>query len=99
MSIADFEQIRGSAIKSHFMGMEVTDGCIMRRTFVAGGTLIGTYVGKRHKGSWRVNGHDGLWAKLEQQPQAGEQFRQALVAFAEAHGVPHVVIDRRPPKG
>lgn len=53
----------------------------------------GGYVG-------RLDSHDSdLWAKLEQQPQAGEQFRQALAAFAEAHGVPHVVIDRRPPKG
>lgn len=64
MSVAGFKQIRGSAIRSHLTGMEITDGVHYAETFVAGGTLTGTYVGKRRKGTWRVNG-DELCLKHE----------------------------------
>lgn len=64
LAAAEFKQLKGSAIKSRLTGMEFTDGVHYAETFEAGGALTGTYVGKRRRGTWRVDG-DELCLKRE----------------------------------
>lgn len=54
----EFQRLSGHDITARFAGQEFTDEHHFSEVFGGGGALVGTYLGARRPGGWRVSGDE-----------------------------------------